>query len=282
MYKYLIMLIRLIPQGFPGKARVARWVLRHYLNGGEVEICDGVGLRFAVPDLHEPVAFHLLIDGVYEPELRQFLLGYLKSGEVFVDVGANVGCFTLPVARKVGESGRVLAVEASAQVYPYLKRNVTSADLRNVTCRHVAVCERDGGVQFFDAPAGKFGMGSLANRFEGKPTVVEGRMLDRLLQEAGISTVNVIKVDVEGFELGVFQGAQDMLLGGHPPLIVFEFCDWAERSAVGRTGAAQQFLMELGFSIWRLADFVQGEEALEKPIFEGFHTLVAQRRLPQS
>lgn len=281
MYQCLIKFIRAFPQGLRGKTRLARWLLRRYLDGGETEIIDKIGLRFAVPDLHEPVAFHLLIDGVYEPELRQFLTAQLKPGETFVDVGANVGVFTLPMARHVGESGKVLAVEASPRVFSYLSRNVASVGLANIICRRAAVCERDGEVRFFDAPPVKFGMGSMANRFEGQSVAVEGRTLDRLTREAGISPVSVIKVDVEGFELGVFQGAQAILTGDQPPLVVFEFCDWAECGSVGgQPGAAQQFLMELGYSIWTLKDFTSGGAALQEPLTAGFYTLVALRGRP--
>ena len=51
---------------------------------------------FVVPSLREPIGFHLLIDGVYEVEAVEFMLGQLRAGSVFVDIGANIGVFTAP------------------------------------------------------------------------------------------------------------------------------------------------------------------------------------------
>jgi FkbM family methyltransferase len=224
----------------------------------------------------EPVAFHLLVDGVYEPELAKFIQDRLKSGGIFVDVGANIGCFTIPAARKVGPSGHVIAIEASPKVFPYLEQNVKTNGLENVRLRHCAASNCDGtSIDFFDAPTDHFGMGALAPQFNADPVCVEARSLDRILADEGISHVDVLKVDVEGFEAEVFKGARRLLTSTAPPVIAFEFCDWAEKRASGMLGEAQRMLLEWDYELKVLtkSGALQGTSVLTT----GFVTIVAIR-----
>ena len=153
-------------------------------------------------------------------------------------------------------------------------------DLQRVTVMNRAVAERSGEfVSFFDAPEAKFGMGSLANRFGGQEQRIETICLDDAVKQAGISHVDVIKVDVEGFELGVFRGASSILSQSRAPVIVFEFNDWAEErpEAHQRAGDAQRFLLECGYRIQTVSSFLAGGRALESVLVHGGADLVATR-----
>ena len=269
---------RLIRPGFPGKTRLARWLLRKYLAASPGFVTDRFGFRYEVPDLREPIAFHLAVDGVYEAETLDFVLRHLPLNGVFVDVGANIGAFTVPAAHRVGAKGRVLAAEASPEVFCYLLRNLQANHIDGVVCTNCAVCATPGSVSFYPAPNQHFGMGSMGRQFDAKPLQVAGKTLDQILEEATIGRVDVLKVDVEGFEVSVFQGARTLLRRKDAPLIVFEFCDWAEaRVPQGGPGDAQRLLLEEGFSIWRLSDFVRRATRLREPLRIGYDMLVASR-----
>jgi len=142
-----------------------------------------------------------------------------------------------------------------------------------------AACDRDdAALPFWEAPADHFGMGALAPQFDAQPTLVPGSTLDRMLAEAGIGKVDVLKVDVEGFEAAVFRGAQKLLSRPDAPVIVFEFCDWAEaRMPDGRVGDAQQVLSNLGYCIWRLSDYGNSEQSLTDVLQMGSNMLVAAK-----
>src|SRR4029453_3499888 len=214
-------LFRLLPNSMPGKRRLARkWLLSRSV--GPDHVVDRDGFRYDVPDWKEPVAFDLSIDGVYEPETRAFVLRHLHPGGVFVDVGANIGTISLPAKRAVGQNGRVIAIEASPRVFPFLARNAANSGL-SIDCRFVAAVAEPGPVRFFAPPDDHFGMGSLAPQFHVEPCEIEGAPLDAILASADIQAVDVMKIDVEGFEKGVLQGARNLLCGPRPPLIVFEF-----------------------------------------------------------
>jgi FkbM family methyltransferase len=263
-----------------GKARLARTLLGPSLGARDVKISGRRGIEFIAPSLQESVGFHLLIDGVYESELLGFMLGKLQpkaAGAVFVDVGANIGSFTLPVGKSLGAGGRVIAIESSPTIFPYLKRNVDLNGLSNISLIQCAASDTDlQEVPFYEAPIDSFGMGSLGAQFNGKPIPVITRTLDSILSERGVDRVDLIKVDVEGFEVGVFRGAEKLLNGPGAPLIVFEFCDWAEdRVPGGQRGNAQRALKDYGYRIWKLHDFLQGKQPLADALTAGFETLVA-------
>jgi FkbM family methyltransferase len=253
--------------------------LRDVLHQREVTVTTTRGERFLLPSLAEPVGFHLLVDGAYEPETIAFLSDHLTPGSIFVDVGANIGAFTVPAGRVVGETGCVLAIEPSPRMFPYLSHNVSVNGLTNVSLQEGAIFDRDvPQLPFYEAPVEHFGMGALAPQFFTKPIAVSARSLDSLLAEKGIRHVDVLKVDVEGFEAAVFRGAVKLLTGEAPPVIIFEFCDWAEeRVPEANIGDAQRVLHEYGYSIWRMTDFATHRPPLQAILATGFEMLVAQK-----
>ena len=271
--------LRWIPAKAPGKARLARRLLGSCLEARDVRIDGRYGMKLVTPSLREPVGFYLLVDGVYEAEVLDFALGRLGRGAVVVDVGANIGAFTLPVASRIAPAGCVIAIEASPRVFPYLRQNVILNELSNVDLVQCAAynCDRRT-VPFYDAPVDRFGKGSLGSHFHADRISVPARTLDDLLNEKRIGRVDLIKVDVEGSEAAVFQGAEKLLTGDRPPVVVFEFCDWAEESVLGeQAGYAQRLLNDWGYSIWRLRDVKRNKTPLAETLTSGFEMLVAAR-----
>lgn len=270
---------RLLPAGLPGKSRLAKRVLHSSLGSEDVTVLSREGFNIVVPSLREPIGFHLLVDGVYELASIEFILDSLQPGSTFVDVGANVGAFTLPAARRVGPSGCVVAIEPSAAVYPYLQRNVAASGLNNIHLVNLAAYDNDNTcMPFYDAPKDHFGMGSLGKQFSERPAMVQTRRLDSILSDAQMERVDLIKVDVEGFEAAVFEGASQLLSRCDAPVVLFEFCDWAEaRMPNVEVGAAQRRIRECGYRLWRLPDFIKGLPSMNQVLLEGSAMLVARK-----
>lgn len=271
-------MLRYLPHTTRGKARVGRAILGPSGDLRDVIVADRYGHRFLVPQVGSPVGFELLIHGVYEPTELAIVLDALPPGATFVDIGANIGCYTLPAARRVGPGGRVLAIEAAPSILPYLENNVSNNGLRNVEIVATAVGEREGRVAFHEAPANSFGMGSIAPQFGALAVQVRITRLDSILKDRHMPDVHVIKVDVEGFELNVFRGAEETLRTQRP-LVLFEFLDWAEdRAGIGQVGAAQDLLLEWGYRLWTASAFAQGGPPLAAPIRSGGDMLIARRQ----
>jgi FkbM family methyltransferase len=142
----------------------------------------------------------------YDPEGRAtdvaFLSAYLKPGECFVDVGANVGTTAIAGALAVGSGGEVLAFEPHPRIFRYLVKNCRLNRLTNVVARNVAVGSSAGCAGFSDDPSDD------RNRVleESRTGMnVDVAPLDSFVSDfAGIS---LIKIDVEGYEGRVLAGA---------------------------------------------------------------------------
>jgi FkbM family methyltransferase len=260
-----------------GKGRLARWVLAGYLDHPEIELRSKSGDVFLIPYLGDPIGVELLIHGDWEWNTSRFVLDHLPRGGTFIDVGANVGVFSVPAARQVGTAGRVLSIEASPRIFGYLQHNLIRNGIGNaVACACAAHDHDEEAISFWEAPADHFGMGALAPQFSGNPTRVAARTLDRLLADAGIERADVLKVDVEGFEAPVFRGARQLLTSPRAPLVVFEFCDWAEARSGQAVGSAQRVLQENGYRLSRLTAR-GGEEPLNGVLSSGFEMLIARK-----
>lgn len=263
---------------FPGRMRLGRWLFQSSLVDTDVWVVDREGHRFHVPSLREPVGYHLFLDGSYEKNVIAFLKRAMRSGGVFVDIGANVGALTVPVSTG-SNADRVLALEASPSIFGYLTENISENRCVKAAARCIAVTERNSKrIPFYEAPVDHFGMGSRAPQFSAEPIYVEGRCLDDVLAEEGIPRVAAIKIDVEGYEAAVFQGAAELLQSSYAPLIVFEFCDWAEtRTTEYQVGDAQRVLLDWGYSLRQLFTWGLEEKTLTEPMLTGYCTLVAHK-----
>jgi FkbM family methyltransferase len=166
----------------------------------------------------------IFVTGRYEPNEFSLLSKILKPGMTFVDVGANLGVYTLYAARKVGTDGCVISIEPSSREMEILKANVHANALSNVSLQQVALTEQASEVELLVACArqsghntlGSFGYNTSLNHREKIQTM----RLDDLAQSIGIQRVDIIKMDIEGGELGALRGAVDTLRRHHPVLLL--------------------------------------------------------------
>jgi FkbM family methyltransferase len=193
-----------------------RWAWRPCLVTVEPE-----GLLMEVlPD--ETMSRSILYYGVYEYAPSELVRAYLAPGDTFVDVGANMGYYSLLAAARVGGSGRVLAFEPSARVRARLERSVSLNGFTHVAVRSEAVGEVNGHVTLVEPGSDNHGLAFVQK--EGGVDVgarVRSVTLDDVLG-AGKPTPALIKVDVEGGESEVFRGASRLLASPEGPAILFE------------------------------------------------------------
>lgn len=159
--------------------------------------------------------------GSYEPEVSAALRGRLSPGATFVDVGANIGWFSLLAAGLVGPAGRVLAVEPNPLNVALLERSAKDNGFDNIEVLCVALAETAGVVAL--ETDGSNGRVIPVDGPPDKPFrasfVVAAEPLDDLLAKAGITRVDVMKVDVEGAEPMALRGARRALERDHPVLV---------------------------------------------------------------
>jgi FkbM family methyltransferase len=134
-----------------------------------------------------------------------FLSRFLKDGDVFVDVGANIGILTLLASKIVGPEGKVVSVEAHPQTHGALLQNLQLNRITNVAAVNCAVGREDGTVRLSDRLDDDWNKIDTA----GGTVEVGLRRLDEVCE--ALAQINVLKIDVEGYELPVLEGAVAVL-----------------------------------------------------------------------
>ena len=143
--------------------------------------------------------------GVWEPYLSAFVRARLSPGDVFVDVGANTGWYTLLAAHEVGPSGHVVAVEPSDAIAAQLERQLARNDITNVRLVREAVSDHEGRVALELGPAEHTGMTRAVRAADQGPSV-PCRPLAQILGDDDWPRVRLIKIDVEGAEFAAVRG----------------------------------------------------------------------------
>jgi FkbM family methyltransferase len=235
-------------KGFTAKLRRTLWRRMH-----EPMIMPWIdGLRVNVEPTNETCR-SLFITGRYEPNEFCVLDRVLKPGMVFVDVGANVGLYSLFAGKKVGPQGTVLAVEASSREYQQLQRNVQLNALTNIRVVNVAVTDSAGEAELMVAPAEHGGHNTLGGFAYGTPVERKERVrtarLDDIIREEGLARVDVIKMDIEGAEFTALRGAEQTLRQFHP-LLLLEVSDRSLQHQNASSGQLLDFVMGLGYRVY--------------------------------
>ena len=153
--------------------------------------------------------------GTYEREHQQILEKVLKEGDVFLDIGAHVGIFTILASQLVGKSGRVFAFEPLKRNVGFLNRHIALNGCNNIVVIEAAVSDSEGDA-FFDEGENSF-MGKLSSKGAHPIKMVT---IDRLVSEKIILPPSVMKIDVEGFQEKVLTGAMTTLQKYHPKVIL--------------------------------------------------------------
>lgn len=226
------------------------------------------------------LAPRLLLEGNWEEETTGHYCRFLKRGATVVDIGANMGYYSLLAASKVGFRGKVIAFEANRDLCDLLFDSLFINGFHE-RCEVVnkAVADKAGTVAF-QKVKGHMGGSSVAPL---DPAVLErlhtstetGQVecvsLDAFLQERGIQHVDLIKIDAEGSEPMIFRGMQTTLDRAENLTVIFEFNAESIRAAGEDPLEMLQFLLNKGFSLRRicasgLAPLQAPEEALSWPI----------------
>lgn len=196
-----------------------RYMSRRLWPGRTLHFTDGEGNAY-VSMKNNFTSFAVAVLGERDPDVMLFLRRWIRPGAVVLDVGANIGTYTVPLARLVGPSGRVVAFEPNRPTCACLRQNVRQNHLRNVHIVRAAVGECPGQAELVVNRA-NFGEVHLAptSGGNGDRTTVVVTTLDSEVERLKLPRVDYIKIDVEGFELAALRGAV-RILASNPRLVV--------------------------------------------------------------
>ena len=221
---------------------------------------DGTTFFGDTMQLFLPSSMDIYLTGgkTHESELRlaRYLITTLQAGDVFIDVGAHYGYYSLLAARLVGRQGRVIAIEASPTSYGILQHNL--AGIPGTVAKNVAASARVGTLRFYEFPNlyaeyNSFDVTQYAEEtwFAENPpvvTMVPTTALDEVVSHHHISPA-IVKIDVEGAEERVITGAESLLERG-APVIVMEYL--ADNRQNGNHRRAENRLLKHNYTPHRI------------------------------
>jgi FkbM family methyltransferase len=181
----------------------------------DLQFADLDGVRLALDRADASVSIQIA-EGSYEPHVAATLDRLLSPGDVFVDVGANVGYHTVRAARTVGPGGRVVAVEANAENARLIAHTVEVNGLSNVEIVPVALSGHRGHVVFGTHVGSNGGFLDAGSASSGRGTLVPTFPMDDL----GFDRVSVVKIDVEGAEGFVIDGCTEIIRRDRPSFVM--------------------------------------------------------------
>jgi FkbM family methyltransferase len=209
----------------------------------------------------------------FEKKETYFVLSFLDEGDRFIDIGANIGYFTLLAAEKLGPKGKVYAFEPDIETYQNLIKNVELNDFsKYVECYNKGLSDCKESLQFTKYKEGHDAWNSLSKPinldFVDKIEEIEVYPLDNVMSVEDFKLVKLIKIDVEGWEKFVILGMQS-LLKKHKPTLIIEFSD----ENLFKTGYTSfdlfNLICSLGYDAFEIV-----EDGLLKTTFKGYYDYV--------
>jgi FkbM family methyltransferase len=177
------------------------------------------GNAFTVLPRDRGISRELTIYRKHEPMATQLLKQFLKPGMTVVEIGGNLGYYALLEAQMVGNAGRVIAIEPVTTNFAQLSQNVAANGYRNTILHNVAIGASNGSAAMY--------IGKKSNWHSLHPVPWETReisvcvsTLDALLAQHNIRSVDLIRMDLEGFEIEVIHGMAETLENYSPRLLV--------------------------------------------------------------
>jgi FkbM family methyltransferase len=200
-------------------------------------------------DLQDPEQLKVYFYGHYHERYEADLVQRLLEGdEVFWDVGANVGYFTLVAATALANRGQIVAFEPGRNAYARLTENLALNAYRNIKTYPVAVADREGEAVLHVSGDIADSSASLypAGRGQAGREVCRTVALDHFLKSEGLRPPDLIKLDAEGAELAVLRGAEG-LIHDAPPLFLMEMEEKTLKAAGASKAAIADFLTSYGY-----------------------------------
>lgn len=203
-----------------------------------VDICSNLGAE-------------LSRHGAYEPDMERLLDRFLAPGGVFVDVGANEGYFTALAARRCGPTGRVLAIEPQERLLPIIAENLRLNGTEWATVLPIAVTDAEGVAKLYltaDVNSGASGL-HRRTRYPLPTRQVATKTLAQALDDAGLGRVDLMKIDIEGFEYEAVLGSPEVFQRGQVRALALELHPAVLASRHKDAADIIQMLAQCGYSL---------------------------------
>lgn len=228
-------------------------------------------------NLYKSVYLSRRIYNGFEEDELEFIDKNLTEGDVFVDIGANIGLFTLVAARKIGSSGKVISFEPTKNIFEKLVENCKINNFTNVDLRNIGLSNKVDTLTFFASENGLDAFNSFVENSERESNKIqiETSTLDLELDKIDKTKIKIVKIDVEGWEKFVLFGGESFFRN-YSPIVMMEFTDENTFQAGYPIHDLYDIMVTYGYKWYRLIQNELIEE--KKQLYYPYVNLIAIKK----
>jgi FkbM family methyltransferase len=188
----------------------------------------------------------------YEMAELKSIEQFLTNDGIFIDIGANIGLYTLYASKLITENGQIISFEPFPENFKSLSKNVALNGISNVRLEKIAIGEKEGVINlYYDEQEKNLGMVSTTPIERGVKEEVKIVSLDSYLKNEPFTKIDLIKIDIEGFEYSALLGMKNTLTTFHPSLLIEIFDN---NKSLTQKSNCDDLLKDLGYNKYFIDD----------------------------
>lgn len=210
-------------------------------------LVDGVnGFSMIISSQDRGIGNELLYSHIHEPLATKLLPCMVKPGNIVLECGANIGYYTLLLSRLVGENGKVISVEPNPEVTKLLRINTELNTANNVDIYQAALGDKEEEVDFYIRGASNLSSMTAEDGEYVAGQKVQMMMADTMIKQLDLPSIDLIRMDVEGYEVEILEGASN-IIQRHFPRFLIEY--HKEKIGISRAEDALMNMDDMGYNI---------------------------------
>ena len=170
----------------------------------------------------EGISSELLIHGIHEPLTTHLVNEEIRSGMKIIDIGSNIGYYAILESRLVGKSGKIFSIEPSPTNFELLKENLELQNEKNFELYNLAIGDKNEEIEFLISKKSNWSKIKGKTDIVGENEVIKvsSKTLDEFCEQNKIENIDLIRMDVEGYEFNIINGAEKILKKFKPIIMI--------------------------------------------------------------
>ena len=197
---------------------ITNWIIKKLL-----PIKVKIGKYFLYLNPNDPVVSGAIFFNIYEKSESKFIKSNCFEGMNILDIGANIGYYTAIFSQLVGVNGTVISIEPDEESYKYLSKSIDSFNYKNVFSFRLAASDTKQKLPLFISKDNRGDNRLYSTNKKRKSIIVECLTIDELLKENKIENLDLIKIDVQGYEPKVLKGMRKIVKSSKELILLSEF-----------------------------------------------------------
>ena len=197
---------------------ITNWIIKKLL-----PIKVKIGKYFLYLNPNDPVVSGAIFFNIYEKSESKFIKSNCFEGMNILDIGANIGYYTALFSQLVGVNGTVIAIEPDEESYKYLSKSIDSFNYKNVFSFRLAASDTKQKLPLFISKDNRGDNRLYSTNQKRKSIIVECLTIDELLKDNKIENLDLIKIDVQGYEPKVLKGMRKIVKSSKELILLSEF-----------------------------------------------------------